>query len=97
MQSIVILIYQIINIYIWVLIAMVIVSWLIAFNIINLQNKFVYTVSDVLNRLTEPVLAPIRRYMPNLGGIDISPVVLILGLLFAQNLLLEMAGRTLIR
>ena len=97
MQSIVILIYQIINIYIWVLIAMVIVSWLIAFNIVNLQNKFVYTVSDVLNRLTEPVLAPIRRYMPNLGGIDISPVVLILGLLFAQNLLLEMAGRTLIR
>ena len=97
MQSLVILISQIIDIYIWIVIAMVIMSWLIAFNIVNLHNKFVYTVHDVLNRLTEPVLAPIRRVLPNLGGIDLSPIVLVLGLFFLRNLLFEFAGAALIR
>lgn len=97
MHSLVILISQVINIYLWIVIAMVIMSWLIAFNVVNLGNKFVYSVHDILNKLTEPVLGPIRRFLPNLGGIDLSPIVLVLGLLFVQNLLFEFAGAALIR
>ena len=73
------------------MIASAILSWLIAFNVVNTQNRFVYTIADTLHRLTEPALSQIRRFMPNLGGIDISPVVLILLLIFAQNLILEYA------
>jgi YggT family protein len=92
MTSILILISQIITIYIWILIIGAVMSWLIAFNVVNTQNRFVYTVMDVIYRLTEPALAPIRRILPNLGGIDISPVVLILLLIFARNLLFELFG-----
>ena len=67
------LIYQLINIYTWVVIIGVILSWLIAFNVINLSNQFVRLIYDVTSRLTEPLLAPIRRFMPDLGGVDISP------------------------
>ena len=89
MQSLVQLIYSVINIYIWLLIASAVLSWLVAFNVINTSNRFVYTVGDFLYRITEPALRPIRRVLPNLGGIDLSPVVLILLLVFAQNLLIE--------
>jgi len=89
MQSLILLIYQILELYKWVLLISVIMSWLISFNVINTRNRFVYLVIDVLNRLTEPVLKPIRRLLPNLGGLDLSPVVLFLLLWFAQNLLLE--------
>ena len=89
MQSFVQLINSVINIYIWLLIASAVLSWLIAFNVINTSNRFVYTVGDFLYRITEPALRPIRRVLPNLGGIDLSPVVLILLLVFAQNLLIE--------
>ncbi|MEQ9146030.1 MAG: YggT family protein [Parvibaculaceae bacterium] len=92
MQSLLILISQIINLYIWVVIANAILSWLIAFNVVNTQNRFVYAVADILYRVTEPALRPIRRIMPDLGGIDISPVVLILGLIFLQNLVFELFG-----
>lgn len=92
MQSLLILISQIINLYIWVVIANAILSWLIAFNVVNTQNRFVYAVADILHRVTEPALRPIRRIMPDLGGIDISPVVLILGLIFLQNLVFELFG-----
>ncbi|MBX3517287.1 MAG: YggT family protein [Rhodospirillales bacterium] len=81
------LLMTVIDLYIWVLIAGAILSWLIAFNIVNTQNRFVYSVGDFLYRVTEPALRPIRRYLPNLGGIDISPLVLILLLLFAQQVL----------
>jgi YggT family protein len=81
------LIVTLISIYIWVLIIGVVLSWLIAFNVVNTQNRFVYMVADTINRLTEPALRPIRNILPNLGGIDISPVILILLLVFAQNLL----------
>lgn len=81
------LLVTLISIYIWVLIIGVVLSWLIAFNVVNTQNRFVYMVVDTINRLTEPVLRPIRNILPNLGGIDISPVILILLLVFAQNLL----------
>jgi len=92
MNSILILISQIITIYIWILVAAVIISWLIAFNVVNLQNRFVASIYDILNKLTEPLLAPIRRVLPDLGGIDISPVVLILGLIFLRNILFELFG-----
>lgn len=89
MHSIALLIDTIINILIWMLIIQAVLSWLVAFNIVNPYNKFVNTVGDTLNRLTEPLLRPIRRLLPNLGGIDISPVLLILLLTFARNLLFE--------
>lgn len=76
-----------INIYVWLVIASAILSWLVAFNVVNTRNQFIYTVGDFLHRITEPALRPIRRFLPNLGGIDISPVILILVLFFAQRLL----------
>ncbi len=89
MQSILLLIDTVVDIYIMVILAQVILSWLVAFNVVNTRNRFVYLVGDMLYRITEPALKPIRRLMPNLGGIDISPVVLILGLWFSRNLLFE--------
>lgn len=76
-----------IDLYMWILIASVIVSWLLAFNVVNRHNRAVYVIADVLSRLTEPVLRPIRRFLPDLGSIDLSPLVLILILIFAQQLL----------
>jgi YggT family protein len=78
----------VINLYIWVVIASAILSWLIAFNVVNTSNRFVYTVADMLYRVTDPALRPIRSVIPNLGGIDISPVILILFLLFIRDVVL---------
>ena len=78
----------VIDLYIWVVIARAILSWLIAFNVVNTSNRFVYTVAERLYRLTEPALRPIRNILPNLGGIDISPVILILFLLFIRDVVL---------
>jgi YggT family protein len=89
MYSILWLISTVIDIYIWILIASAILSWLVAFNVVNTRNPLVSTVGDVLYRLTEPVLTPIRRILPNFGGLDISPVVLILLLIFIRRLLVE--------
>jgi len=77
----------VIQLYIWVVIASAVLSWLIAFNVVNTQNRFVYTIADVLFRLTEPALRPIRRVLPELGGLDLSPVVLILGLILLQDVI----------
>ena len=77
-NPLVFLLYQVINIYIWLLIISVVMSWLVSFNIINTGNRFVYMVGDFLHRITEPLLAPIRQFLPFMGGLDISPVVLIL-------------------
>ena len=85
MNAIFLLLITVINIAIWVIIIGAIMSWLIVFNVINLNNKFVYMLYDTINRLTDPLLAPIRKFMPNLGGIDISPIVLILILMFIRN------------
>ena len=76
------------QLYQWIVIIFVIMSWLIAFNVVNSRNQFVYTVGTALTRLTEPVLAPIRRIMPSLGGIDLSPIVLLLALFFAQRMII---------
>ena len=89
MNSLLWLVSTVINIYIWILIASAILSWLVAFNVVNTRNPLVSTVGDVLYRLTEPVLTPIRRILPNFGGLDISPVVLILLLIFIRRLLVE--------
>ena len=78
----------VIDLYIWVVIAGAILSWLIAFNVVNTQNRFVYSVAEMLYRVTEPALRPIRSIIPNLGGIDISPVILILFLLFIRDVVL---------
>lgn len=79
---------MVISMYIWIIIAAAIMSWLIAFGVVNTHNKFVYTVVDFLYRITEPAIAPIRQFMPNLGGIDISPLVLILLLIFIRDVVL---------
>jgi YggT family protein len=71
----------------WIVIASAIVSWLVAFGVVNMRNQFIRMVVDTLYRLTEPMLRPIRRIMPNLGGVDISPVVLLLGLFFLREAL----------
>lgn len=89
MISLAVLIDKVIDIYTWVVIASAIASWLVAFGVINVRNTFVRMLVDVLYRLTEPALRPIRRIMPNLGGVDISPVVLLLLLFFIRSLLWE--------
>ena len=91
MSAILNLIDNLISLYIWILLIAVIASWLISFNVINTNNRFVYLVVDFLYRVTEPALRPIRRFLPNLGGLDISPVILILILIFARDLLFDMA------
>jgi YggT family protein len=70
--------------YIWLLIAAAVLSWLVAFNVVNARNQFVAMAGDFLYRVTEPVLRPIRNMLPNLGGIDISPVVVIFIIIFLR-------------
>ena len=80
------LIDQVIGLLITLVIIQVVLSWLVAFNVINTSNRFVYLVGDFLYRVTEPALKPVRRLLPTMGGIDLSPVVLILGLYFLRIL-----------
>ena len=82
-----------IQLYIYLVIASAILSWLVAFNVVNSRNQFIYMIGDFLYRITEPALRPFRRFLPNLGGIDISPVILILVLIFAQQLLAGLGTR----
>ena len=89
MLSLAVLIDKVIDIYTWIVIAGAIMSWLVAFGVVNVRNQFIRIIVDLLYRLTEPVLRPIRRLLPNLGGVDISPVVLLLGLFFVRSLLWE--------
>ncbi len=92
MRSLLWLFDTVITLYIYVLIANAIYSWLLAFNVINDRNSIVATIGDFLHRATEPALRPIRRFMPNLGGIDLSPIALIIGLMFARMLVFEVFG-----
>jgi len=86
MYSLIWLIDTVLAIYIWIVIASAVLSWLVAFNVVNTRNRFVYVVGDALYRLTEPVLRPIRRIVPSVGGLDLTPVILILLLAFARRL-----------
>jgi len=89
MKSIFILLDSMITIYLWIIIINAILSWLVAFNILNTQNRFVFSVLDVTYKLTDPALNKIRRFIPTFGSIDISPVILILLLMFLRNLIFE--------
>ena len=75
----------VLGLYLWVVIAGAVLSWLVAFDVINLRNRFVATIYDTCERLTTPVLKPIRKVIPTLGGVDLSPVALIIGIQFLQN------------
>ena len=89
MKSIFILLDSVITIYLWIIIINAILSWLVAFNILNTQNRFVFSVLDVTYKLTDPALNKIRRFIPTFGSIEISPVILILLLMFLRNLIFE--------
>ena len=77
----------VISLYIWVIIIGAVLTWLVTFNVVNTNNRAVSMVGDICYRLTEPALRPIRNFLPNLGGIDLSPIVLILGLIFVRDVL----------
>ena len=79
---------MVIEMYIWVIIIGAVLSWLVAFDIVNRRNRVVYLIGDSFYRITEPVLRPIRRLMPDLGGLDLSPVILILGLIFLRDVVI---------
>ena len=89
MNSILGLIVQIINLYQFILLIYIISTWLISFNIVNTSNQFVYSVMQTLYKLCEPSLRFVRQYLPNLGSVDISPIVVYLLLWFAKSLLIE--------
>ena len=94
MYSVLMLIDRIIDIYVWVIILSAVLSWLVAFDIVNMRNRFVYLVGDALNRITEPVYRPIRRFLPDMGGLDLSPLIVILGLWFLRDLMWELFRST---
>ncbi len=79
---------MIITLYIWVIIISAILSWLIVFDVVNRRNRAVYLIADSFHRLTDPALRPIRKRLPEMGGLDISPVVLILGLIFLRDVVI---------
>lgn len=89
MRAVLDIILLILQIYIWLLIAAAVLSWLVAFNVVNTRNQVVAMAGDFLYRVTEPVLRPIRSMLPNLGGLDVSPVILILLILFLENVIVR--------
>ena len=89
MHAVLNLFVMVIGIYIWLLIAQAILSWLLAFGVVNRHNRAVAVIGDFLYRITEPALRPIRAFLPNFGGIDISPIILILLLYFLKSLIVE--------
>ena len=89
MNAFILLLDRIIYLYVWVLIINVVISWLIAFNVLNTQNRFVFAILDATHKLTNPALNKIRRFIPMFGSIDISPVILILFLMFLRNIIFE--------
>ena len=89
MQSLFYLLIQILDLYWWIVIINVIISWLIGFNVLNTQNRFVFMIFGFTNRLTNPILNKIRNFLPNFGSIDVSPVVLLLVLWFTKSLMYE--------
>ncbi|HEY5607624.1 MAG: YggT family protein [Xanthobacteraceae bacterium] len=89
MRSILSIILLVLDIYIWLLIAAAVLSWLVAFNVVNTRNQVVAMVGDFLYRITEPVLRPIRNFLPNLGGLDVSPVVLILIIILIKDIIVR--------
>jgi len=95
MDAILIALFQVIDLVlelvVWALILSAILSWLVAFNVVNVRNQFISTVGNFLYRVTEPMLRPIRRYVPDFGGVDVSPVILILVIYFIRSVLRQWA------
>ncbi|MFN3658232.1 MAG: YggT family protein [Pseudolabrys sp.] len=89
MRAILDILLLVLQLYIWLLIAAAVLSWLVAFNVVNTRNQVVATIGDFLYRITEPVLRPIRNMLPNLGGLDVSPVILILLILLIENIIVR--------
>ncbi|HXZ21580.1 MAG TPA: YggT family protein [Pseudolabrys sp.] len=89
MRALLDIILLVLQIYIWLLIAAAILSWLIAFSVVNTRNPVVTAIGEFLYRITDPLLRPIRSMLPHLGGIDISPVILILIILFIENVIIR--------
>lgn len=89
MRAVLYVVLMVLDLYIWLLIAAAVLSWLVAFNVVNVRNQFVAMIGDFLYRITEPLLRPIRNTLPNLGGLDISPVVLILIIIFVKKVIEE--------
>ena len=89
MRAVLDIILLVLQIYIWLLIAAAVLSWLIAFNVVNTRNQVVSVVGEFLYRITEPLLRPIRAMLPNLGGLDVSPVILILLILLIENVIVR--------
>ena len=85
MKAIYLLVYELLNIYKYIVIVNVIISWLVAFNVLNTHNRFVYSILELSYKLTEPMLNKIRRFLPNLGSLDISPVILLVLIWFLQT------------
>ena len=89
MRSLLTVILIIPGLYVWILIAAAILSWLVAFNVVNSRNQFVAMIGDFLYRITEPVLRPLRNLLPNLGGLDLSPVVVILIIILLKDIIVR--------
>jgi len=89
MKSIFILLDSMITIYLWIIIINAVLSWLVSFNILNTQNRFVFSVLEATYKMTDPALNRIRKFIPNFGSLDISPVILILLLMFLRNIIFE--------
>ena len=87
MRAILDIVLIVLDLYVWLLIASAILSWLIAFNVVNTRNQFVGSIAEFLYRITEPVMAPIRSRMPSFGGLDISPIIVILIIMFLQRVI----------
>jgi YggT family protein len=87
MRAVLDIVLIVLDLYIWLLIASAILSWLIAFNVVNTRNQFVAAVAEFLFRITEPVLAPIRNMMPSFGGLDISPIIVILIIMLIERVI----------
>lgn len=87
MRAVLDIILLILNLYWWIVLAMIILSWLISFNVVNTRNQFVAAVWRIVNQLTEPVLRPIRKIMPNFSGLDISPIILFIIIFFIERII----------
>jgi YggT family protein len=90
---IILLIIKVLEVYLWLIIASVLASWLVAFDVLNLRNKWVYKAYGLLNRAVEPPMAYLRRYVPPIGGIDFTPMVMIFGIYIIQGFLISLLAR----
>ena len=87
MRAVLEIVMMVLELYSWVIIASAVLSWLTAFNVINMRNRFVYMINETCYRLTEPLMRPIRRVLPYMGGLDLSPIIILLAITFLQKVI----------